>query len=105
MSWGWGLMWLMCALYTYRGTLTGPLRDDASGAREQPFGKDSLLATLKLVWPMAVALGLAAWPEVDHGASVPSALPDHEMIGVAASALGFVAAMVVLRWKKWWPLS
>ncbi|WP_407573041.1 hypothetical protein [Deinococcus altitudinis] len=105
LSWGWALIWVMCALYTYRGTMTGPLRADASGEREQPFGRASLLATLKLAWPMAVALGIAAWPEVDHAATVPSAPPDHEMIGVAASALGFGSAMVVLRWKKWWSLS
>ena len=102
-SWGWVLMWLACAVYTYRGTLTGPLRADAAGEREHPFGRASLLASLRLAWPMALALGIAAWPELDHTATVPTAPPDHEMIGVAASTLGFGVAMVVLRWRKWFP--
>ena len=94
-------MWVACALYTFYEAMTGPLRADASGEREQPFGKASLLASLKLAVPLALALGIAAWPEVDHGATIPVAPPDHEMIGVAASALGFVLAMVLLRWRKW----
>ena len=97
------LMWLTCTVYTFYVTLTGPLRADASGEREQPFGRASLLASLKLAVPLALALGIAAWPELDHASTVPTAPPDHEMIGVAASALGFVAAMVVLRWQKWFP--
>ena len=102
-TWGWMMMWLACAVYTFYGTLTGPLRADASGERAQPFGRASLLASLKLTVPLALALGIAAWPEVDHGATIPVAPPDHEMIGVAASALGFGVAMVVLRWRKWFP--
>ena len=102
-TWGWGLMWLACALYTFYGTLNGPLRADASGERERSFGKASLLASLKLAVPLALALGIAAWPEVDHGATIPVAPPEHEMIGGAASTLGFALAMVVLRWRKWFP--
>ena len=51
---------------------------------------------------MGVALTLAAWPEVDHD-NLTSGMPVHLQLGILASALGFVLAMVVLRWRKWFP--
>jgi hypothetical protein len=97
--WGWVLMWIGTAMYVYRGTMTGPLRADAAGERERPFQVSFVLDAARLLAPMGVILTLAAWPELDHDSLKPG-LPIHLQLGILAAALGFVAAMVVLRLRK-----
>lgn len=100
MELGWVMMWLCCLLYTCHAVMTGPMRAEAAGEGRPP-GFTSVLSSAKLAVPLALALCLAAWPEMDHTATVPAAVPTHAMIGVAASGLGAGVAMVLLRWRKW----
>lgn len=87
-------------MYTCYGVMKGPMRAEAAGEGRPP-GSASVLSSAKLAVPMVLAVCIAAWPEMDHRATAPVTPPVHAMIGVAASGLGVVLAMVLLRWRKW----
>ena len=98
-SWGWVLLWIGCLMYTCYGVMKGPMRAEAAGEGRPP-GFTSVFSSAKIAVPIALALCIAAYPEMNLRATVPVAPPVHAMIGVVASGVGAGLAMVLLRLQK-----